>query len=236
MSTRLRTIATAAGLFLFALGLRLAYLEQAKSDPMSDVVHRIWDSLYYHRHALALAGIDPRVDPLGSVPYFLGPLYCTSWLGSTRCSPDPGLAKQAQAVLGALRVLVFGIGRALGARAGLVAGLLLACYGLAIYYAGVPAPGVAGAVPEPPVRVAVVRGERSPDWPAALAAGVVAGSATAAKTNAVLLVPAEWRCCGSRHRGFRGDAASDACRLALGAALAIAPFTLRNWWSRTSSW
>jgi 4-amino-4-deoxy-L-arabinose transferase-like glycosyltransferase len=233
MSIRLRTIATAAGLFLFALGMRLAYLEQAKSDPMSDVVHRIWDSLYYHRHALALAGIDPRVDPVGSVPYFLGPLYSYFLAGVYALFlPDPGLAKQAQAVLGALScVLVFGIGRALfGERAGLVAGLLLACYGLAIYYAGVLLPASLELLLNLLFLWLLVRGERAPDWRAALAAGVVAGLATAAKTNAVLLVPA-----GMAVLWFAPPRLPKATRLrtlaalALGAALAIAPFTLRNW-------
>jgi hypothetical protein len=228
---QLRTCAAALGLFSIALGLRLVYLEQAKSDPMAGVIHSIWDSLYYHRHALAIAGIDPARDPLGNAPYFLGPLYSYFLAGVYALFlPDPGTVKTLQAGLGAAScVLVWAIGRALfSGLAGVLGGLLFAGYGVAIYYSGILLPTNLELLLNLLFLFALVGGAPTPRrW---LVAGAFGGLATAAKTNAILLVPAALVALEIAERGLpRAARLRCAGAVALGAALAIAPFTARNW-------
>ena len=132
-----------APLAVFTLGfvVRAVYLVQSRSDPLHDFVYALADSLHYHRQALAL--LDGQL--VGESAYFLGPLYggflalCYAFAG-----PSLEVVRWLQVLLGAAScVLLLRIGsRLFGERAGILAGALLAVYGLHIYYPGVLLPPV----------------------------------------------------------------------------------------------
>jgi 4-amino-4-deoxy-L-arabinose transferase-like glycosyltransferase len=119
--------------FGVALLLRLVYLAELARSPLLDLL--IGDGEMYHAWAKGLAAgdwIGTGVfyhSPL--YPYFLGVVYLFA-------GPRPLAAKLVQCLLGAVgAVLLARAGRALaGPRAGLVAGLALACHPTAIFSDG----------------------------------------------------------------------------------------------------
>jgi len=123
-----------AGVFLLALGCRLGYVLQIRSAPFFDLL--IVDGRGYDAWASRLAGGawlgDAVFYQAPLYPYLLGALYAL--FGRSLL-----LVRLVQSVLGAAGcVLVALAGRRLfGARAGLIAGVLLALYGPALFFDGV---------------------------------------------------------------------------------------------------
>lgn len=225
-----RAWATGTLLFLVALGVRLLYLAQLRADPLRDDLYQIFDSVYYHREGAAIA----LGDWGGSAPYFLSPLY--SWLIGVvyaLAGTSTQDLRVAQAFLGAAScVLVYAIGRRVfNENAGIVAGAALALYGLQIYYTGIMLPAVFVLFLNLTFLFVMIgdrRGEMS--ILRCLTGGLLAGLAAVAKSNALLLVPAAMMAIWfTREEAPRRTRALSCAALALGAALTIAPFTLRNY-------
>ena len=179
--------------------------------------HPVLDAETYHRAALALAGGEGFPDrvfwqPPG-YPYFLALVYALA--GPSFLAP-----RLVQAVLGSLAaVLTYWLGaRLFGPRVGLAAGLGAAGYGLLIYYDGeLLTPSLAILVELVAVLLAV-RAQDAPDSRSWLGAGLFGGLAAVVNATALVLVPV--MAVFARRR---------ALWVLLGAALAIAPLTLRNW-------
>jgi 4-amino-4-deoxy-L-arabinose transferase-like glycosyltransferase len=215
--------------FAVALGARLLYVWSVWGSP--PLLQPMGDAELYHEKALAILSGDwlgDRVffqDPL--YPYFLAILYALFGEGSV-------IVLCVQAVLGAATAaFVFFIGReTFGPRRGLLAGLLFAIYGVALYYDALllkvslslflstlglwlvlRAEGRAGS-----------GGRAVGRW---LGAGFAFGLATLTRGNYLLFIPLLllWIALGSL-RGSRSSLAALAA--GLGIALAILPVTLRN--------
>ena len=205
-----------AVLFVAALALRLIHILASRQSPWFD--HPIIDALTYHQAAVSIAtghGHPDRVfwQPPG-YSYFLALLY--GIVGS----PNLLLPRIVQALFGAASsVLTAWIGaKHFGARAGLVAGYIVAFYGMLIYFDGeLLAASLTIALQLAAVALAV----RAPDaerpdrvW---LAAGLVAGLASLVTATSLVI---------------SGAIAAVARRrfwlVLVGAAVAIAPATIRN--------
>jgi len=201
--------------FLLALALRVAHVLALRGSPY--FTRPVLDAGTYHEAALALVRGDGYPDAVfwqpPGYPFFLALVYAVA---------GPGFLapRLVQAVLGALTaVLTYAIGaRAFGPRVGLVAGLAVAGYGTLIYYDGellAPALGI------PLMLVAVLFAVRAGApggrtvW---LAAGLYTGLTSLVTASALLLVPV-MAIFARRRAGW----------VVLGAALAVAPVTLRNW-------
>lgn len=126
--------ASACLLFAFALGVRLLYLWEWHDHPFFHTL--IGDGLRYHQWAQEIAAGDWMgrevffQAPL--YPYFLGTLY-------TLFGDGPGVARVAQAVLGAASCVLFWhfARRAFSPAVGALCGLGLALYAPAIFNDGV---------------------------------------------------------------------------------------------------
>jgi len=213
-----RSLPVAHGLFLFALalGLRLAHVLAMRQSPYFD--HPIVDAYTYQQAARAVAAGMGHPDKIfwqpPGYPYFLGFLYGAAG------SVDFLLPRIVQSALGAFSsVLTAWIGaRFFGRTAGLVAGLAVALYGTLIYFDGeLLAVSLTVALQLGSVALAILaRGtnRRAAFW---AGAGFLAGLASITTATSVVFVVA---------------LAIGARRLApwclLGAALAVAPVTIRN--------
>jgi len=214
--------------FALAFAVRAFYLIQSRSDPLREFVYALADSLHYHR--LALAMLDGAW--IGDAPYFLGPLY--AWflaLCYAVAGPSLEAVRWLQALLGAGScVLLLRIGaRLLGERTGILAGVILAFYGLHIYYTGVLLPTVLVVFLNLGFLLLLLRALEGASPARAVAAGAVLGLATLAKSNALLLLPvglalATWGATALPQRRRAWCAAFAAATL-----LVIAPATIHNW-------
>ena len=179
--------------------------------------HPVLDAETYNHTALALAageGFPDRVfwQPPG-YPYFLALVYALA-------GPGFLVPRLAQVVIGSLSaVLTCLIGvRLFGPRVGLAAGLGTAGYGLLIYYDGeLLAPSLAILLQLVAMLLAV-RAQGETDSRGWLAAGLFGGLAAVVNATVLVLVPV-----------MAAFARRRAPWVLLGAALAIAPLTLRNW-------
>jgi tetratricopeptide (TPR) repeat protein len=131
--TRLR-IGVAAGTFIVALLWRLAYLQRLSHSPLNESLAS--DSLIYWRWASALL----RDGPIGSHPFFLGPLYPYA-IGLVRLIVGSDITRvlTVQMVFGAaacaaLADAAYGLTR--GAVAAVVAGVIAAFYGMSVFFDG----------------------------------------------------------------------------------------------------
>lgn len=198
-----------------ALVLRVAHVLGLRSSPYFD--RPVLDAETYFRAATALAAGEGWAEPVywqpPGYPYFLAGVL---WLGG------PGLLapRLVQAILGALTAaLTCAIGaRVFGPGIGLAAGLIVAGYGLLIYYDGeLLAPSLAICLQMATLYAAVrAPGERGGrGW---LAAGLLGGLTAVTNATFLLALPvlaiAAWRRAGW---------------LLLGAAIAVSPVTLGNW-------
>jgi len=210
------------------MAIRFVYLRQARNDPLYEHLGGIGDSVYYHARAVAsLEG-----GALADLPYFLGPLYhhliaSIYWVFGA----DPELVRRFQAGLGALScVLLYRIGaRIFSEPVGVAAGLVLALYGLHVYYTVLLLPTVLVLF----LNLAVILLLVPPEGPVtprrALAVGVAVGLAALAKSNAVLLLPAAIACLVLEARCRRSSDVALACvAVMLGMGLVLTPVVAHN--------
>jgi hypothetical protein len=195
--------------------LRVLHVLGLRASPYFS--HPVLDAETYFRAASALAAGEGWAEAVywqpPGYPYFLAAIL---WLGG------PGLLtpRLVQAILGALTAaLTCAIGaRAFGRGVGLLAGLIVALYGLLIYYDGeLLAPSLAIGLQMATFYCAVrAPGERGGwGW---LAAGLLGGLTAIANATFLLVLPV-LAVAARRRAGW----------LLLGAAVAVAPVTLRNW-------
>ncbi|TMQ64906.1 MAG: tetratricopeptide repeat protein [Candidatus Eisenbacteria bacterium] len=203
-------------LFAFALALRLAHVLAMRHSPYFD--HPLVDAFTFHQDAKSIAsggGHPDRIfwQPPG-YPYFLGLIY---WAvgGVNFLAP-----RVAQAVLGALAVVLTAwIGaRQLGRSVGLAAGSTVALYGTLIYFDGeLLSVSLTVALQLGAVALALLASGAERSRLLWLAAGAVAGLASLVTATSLVFVAV---------------LAVFARRLApwclIGAMLAIAPATIRN--------
>jgi 4-amino-4-deoxy-L-arabinose transferase-like glycosyltransferase len=216
-------------LFAGAAWVRLFYLSQARANPLYPGVYGIADAIYYHTRAQEVSS----GTFVGTTPYYLGPLYHhVIAVLYALFGPDPEVVRIFQCFLGAATcVIVYWIGRrAFSDAVGLLAGCILALYGLHIYYAGIVLPTMLVTFLNLAFLLLMIPGECGYRWPRCLAGGLLAGMATLAKSNALLLVPAAlvgiWL--GSRQARSQRSALCSA-GLILGAVLALCPAVLHNY-------
>ncbi|MGE4652172.1 MAG: glycosyltransferase family 39 protein [Myxococcota bacterium] len=216
----------AAGIFVLALAIRLLHLQQIEQhDPFFGLPSV--DPRMYHEWALRISG----GDWLGDEVFYLGPLYAYA-LGLLYWVFGPSflVAKAFQCLLGAATCVgVFAVSREVfDRRAAILAGLLAAGYAMLVFYAG----SLLIVNLQVPLVLLVVwlslRGLRDPRPLRWLLTGAVLGLAALARQTALLYAPllVAWLLLGLRERlGRRLLLAALFC---LGAAVVIAPATLRN--------
>lgn len=201
--------------FLLALVVRLGHVWSMRASPY--FAHPVLDAETYYRSALALARGEGFPDPIfwqpPGYPYFLASLFALA---------GPGFLhpRLAQAVCGALTaVLTYAIGdRLFGRRVGLAAGLGVGLYGPLIFFDGeLLTPSLAIVLQTSAIYLAV-RAQTDDAARGWLGAGLFGGATALVTAPALVIVPVI-AVCARRRAGW----------VLLGAALAIAPATLRNW-------
>jgi len=203
-------------LFAVALALRLIHVLAMRQSPYFH--HPIIDALTYHEAAVSIAtghGHPDRVfwQPPG-YSYFLAILYAVA--GSRNLL----LPRIIQAVFGACTaVLTAWIGaRSFGSRVGLVAGYVVAAYGMLIYFDGeLLGASLTVFLQLGAVALALWAMELERPQQAWLGAGVIAGLASIVTATSLIVVIV-----------IAVAARRNAPAVLLGAALAIAPVTIRN--------
>lgn len=230
-------LARAALVGLLALLVRVAFVADFAPQPLFDAnLARGTDMEFLIGWARRIAGGD--LLGRGSGPFWWAPLYPYSLGGILAVLGRDNLmaAAIAQAVLGALTCsLVYLLGRRLLDEAtGLVAGLLAAAYGPAIFYVGIFLSTTLEVFLAVAILLAVTVARARPTPRRWLGAGIVAGLGCLARPNFLLGVAALGALLPVLLR--RPDARPDwplirraGVAFALGTALAIAPATARNW-------
>ncbi|MFQ5748019.1 MAG: glycosyltransferase family 39 protein [Planctomycetota bacterium] len=215
-------------LFLCAFGVRLAYLTRVESTPFRDERRMITDARYYDMRAREIAG----GDLLGDAPGFLSPVYCYALGGAYALAGESmHVGKMLQVLLGAFScVLLYWIGlKAFSGGIGLLAGFILAFYGLHIYYTGLLLPTVLVVFLNLLALFFLLPSRRPAAW-RFLLGGLVLGLAIGAKPNALLFLPflGLWILLAFRDASLRRRFLWGLLLLA-GTAASIAPVTLRNY-------
>jgi tetratricopeptide (TPR) repeat protein len=224
--------------------LRAVFVLELRSSPLSDVP--LLDELYHVQWASALAA----GDWIGNAVFFRAPLYpYTLGLGLLLFHGSLLGARLLQVTYGALTpVAVYFLGRRiLGARGGLVAGIIATLYPFLIYFTNELLIESLVVVLDAFLLVAILRADDVPSWGRWVLAGVVLGLAAITRPTVLLFAPCVflwiwWRAgrpCPLREprkgdltllRG-RTPLRAAALRFAmfvLGAGLVIGPVTLRN--------
>jgi tetratricopeptide (TPR) repeat protein len=226
-----------------ALGLRVAYLFERQAQP--DFGHPEIDAAYHDDWARTLVYGEARSDewrrsdrgqPLGDEPYLRPPGY--PWFLAAVYAlggGSPTAAVVANQALGLLSVLLaFLIARrAAGGAAGLLAASVLGLHWAGIFFEGeLHAPALLGALELAMVWALLRAGGsgsgRSPlGW--ACLAGVLLGAGALVRPNVLAFLPVVlvWLAWTRRRRGAPWRSAVGATLL--GAVLAIAPATVRNY-------
>jgi tetratricopeptide (TPR) repeat protein len=212
--------------FVLALLVRLLHVWQIHAAPVFAM--RLGDSAVYHAWAGEIAAGDWVGDgvfwyaPL--YPYFLGTVYALF-------GDDGWSIRIVQAVLGSAScvLLADATRRWFSARAGIVAGIVLALYAPAVFYDGlVHKPVLELLLLSLVLWIMSTAVDRRPSGGTALALGTAAGLLALARENTLALVPvlAAWLVLENRtaaHSRLR-----PAALFALGVVLAWAPVALRN--------
>jgi tetratricopeptide (TPR) repeat protein len=218
-------IAIGAGIFVFALALRLLYLFQIKQIPLFEILGG--DSRAYYQWAQRIAA----GDWLGEGVFFQAPLY-PYFLGVVQLFLGNSVvtARVVQMILGAGScVLLYGSGKLWFSRAvGICAGLLLAVYPAAIFFDGLIQKTVLDLFLLTLVLFLLAKAQREEGRRLA-ALGAALGLLGSTRENALVLVPVVmlWLVYQFRHAGMRICAARLGMLVA-GLALALLPVTLRN--------
>jgi len=217
-----------AGVFVVALAARLLHLWQMAGTPFFTTL--MGDAHGYDQWARRLAA----GDWIGSdvfyqaplYPYFLGAVYAVA-------GADPGAARVAQAVIGSASAALLAVAaaRLFGARAGLIAGLMLALYAPAVFLDGLLQKSALDVF-FVSVVIAALAGlltgghERRRGW---AVLGLATGALALTRENALVLVAvlAAWTWWGApaSRRGRRRALAV----FAAGVALVLAPVAARNY-------
>ncbi|MCC6847885.1 MAG: sulfatase-like hydrolase/transferase [Deltaproteobacteria bacterium] len=228
---RARTVdaRAALALALLAFGIRLAWGLAAGVTPGA----AFDDAFWYHATATTLASGGGYTNPLTGQPSAAWPPGYPLLLafGYRLAGAAPATAIAMNALFGALACLfVARLGRRLGgARTGLVAAALLACYPGHVFFAALVLSEtlftclVCGLLLAAVAWLADARGARPLRW---LAWGLGVGAAALVRAEGVVLVlvpAASLALAGERRTAVRVLAAT-----LLGALLALAPWTLRN--------
>lgn len=235
---------TAILLYAVAWVLRAAFVLELRSSPLADVP--LLDELYHVQWASALAA----GDWIGNAVFFRAPLYpYTLGLGLLLFHGSLLGARLLQVTYGALTpvAVYFLARRLLGARGGLVAGIIATLYPFLIYFTNELLIESLVVALDAFLLIAILRADEIPSWGRWVLAGAVLGLAALARPPVLLFAPCVlvwiwWRarhaCAapGSRPAGLtllRGRTPFRAAALrfamfALGAGIVIAPVTLRN--------
>lgn len=213
-------------IFLVALGLRGIYLYQVRACPFYG--HEIMDSGFYREWGEALAAGERYWEG----PYFRGPLYPYFLAGIYAVCGKSDLAPRiAQIILGAASCgLVYLIGTlAFRRRVGVLAGFMAATYGLFLYFeAELLIVTLAVFLDLLLIWLLLVTGDRRKPW-LWLVCGGVLGLSAIARPNILLLSPAVLIWLAILHRPNLRRMLGYAACLVVGAALFIAPVTIRNY-------
>jgi len=218
-----------AGLCLFALALRVAYVLALRASPYFDAP--VLDPAFHVDWARTLL----RGERFAEGPFFRAPLYVWWLAGMLGLSGgDLLLPRLAQCLLGtATTAAAYLVARrAFGRREARLAGLATATYWVLIYFDGELLIETL-AIPLDLVALWCTLGlARGAGRGRSALAGGVWGIAALARPNVVLLLPfyALWVLGAARRRGDRRPAASALAFLA-GAALPILPVTATNAWA-----
>ncbi|MFC1683771.1 ArnT family glycosyltransferase, partial [Candidatus Zixiibacteriota bacterium] len=221
-------------LFLFALGLRLAYLTQLQGSPMFDAP--IMDAKYHDEWAQSIQNDWLQSEhPFNQGPFFRAPLYgyflavLYSLFGHSYLVP-----RIVQFLIGALSVvLVYLLTKKIfGTIVGKTAALLACLYGTLIYFEGellIPALILCLNLL---MMLAVFYVHRKPGWWRWLGCGALLGLSVIARPNVLIflgvLVP--WMLVVlRRNKVSLGRSLTYVLGLLLGVALIISPVTIRNW-------
>ena len=209
-------------MFLLALLLRFVYIAGIQDSPL--FAEPAVDARTYTEQAARIAAGNWLGR--GEGPFWQPPLYPYLLAVAAWFSPDSFFhsVRFAQALWGALLcVLLFFLGGRLFNRGtGLIAGLAAAAYGPFLFFDGELLPASLAAGLDTLALALLLHFQRRPSTPGFGAAGIVAGLAVLAVPTVILFTAA---CAGwlALRRTGRHAAA-----FLLGAALAIAPVTLRN--------
>lgn len=215
-------------IFGVALALRLAHLAEIRGSALFGADRPPWDAYYYDKVAWAVASGDrwggPEAAYLTSPPYiaFLAGIYAI--FGHDVLAP-----RVAQAVVGAAVPVLLHLAsrRIFGRVAALFTGALAAAYGLFVFYDGELLKTTLGLFGVALALWLLVSARAR--LGRLFAAGAILGLAALTMGGLSLFVVAAiaWIAWISRHRGAR-QAALAALALALGAAVVLGPFQLRE--------
>lgn len=211
--------------FAVALAVRLGHLWFLRRSPFMGVL--LGDAQGYDAWARRIAD----GDWLGQGVFYQAPLY-PYFLGAIYSfSRDPFVVRVCQAIVGAGSCALLGYAAAgfLDKRAGLVAGLLLAFYGPAIFFDTVVQKSVLDLFLLCVLLALLSRIGHKPARPLHwLAVGITLGALGLTRENALVLAPAvlTWTWLRSKRDG--GSRFRDAALVVVGLSLALVPIGVRN--------
>ncbi len=237
LSPRLALLARALLIGLLALLVRVVFLLDFLPRPLFDVnLVRGTDMEFLIGWARRIAGGD--LVGWGTGPFWWAPLFPYT-LGAILALLGPDNLVGAaffQAALGAVTAALLYLlgGRLFDEGTGFTAGLLAAAYGPAIFYTGIFVSTTVEVLLAVAILLAVTTARERPTGGRWLGAGAVAGLGCLGRPNFLAAVAALWSLLPwmlrrSDGRIDRSEVRRAGLAFALGAALAIAPATLRNW-------
>ncbi|MEM7201416.1 MAG: tetratricopeptide repeat protein [Planctomycetota bacterium] len=208
---------------VLALAVRLLHLAQVQelgffTQPVSDA------GVFVERARGILAG-----DLLGPADFVLAPLYPYALSAAFAVGDEIWAPRILQCVLGAAAcALLARLGeRLFDRRVGTLAGLLLALYPPAIFFDGIVQKTSLAVTLSVGALAALLPHDTAGRWQRAGLAGVLLGALALVRQNALILAPlaVAWILTSPAARGRRAAASA---ALALGLALPLAPWALRN--------
>ncbi len=212
------------GVFIAALALRLCYFFGKSGNPYLQVI--LGDALYFDKWALSIANGDTIVPGV----FYMSPLYpYLVALIYKIAGHAPDVVKFLQHILGAGNcVLLAMIGqRVFGKRIGLLAGVMMAGYGLIIFYEGFLLKPTLGIflIYTSILLLLEAQNRAEPKW--IYPAGIALGLSALVRGNVYLLMPplALWVACvfTAKKRWLA------AALLVVGVCSVIFPVTIRNY-------
>jgi tetratricopeptide (TPR) repeat protein len=216
-------------LFLFALGLRLVYLNQLHGAPWFDAP--MGDEIFHDKWALAIS----EGQLLFQGPFFRAPLYGYFLGGIYALFGHSYLAARVvQFLLGSLSVvLVYFLGkRTFDPTVGKVAAVLASVYGVFIFFEGELLIPALVLFLDLILILAVLSAQERPGWWRWLGCGALMGLSAIARPNVLIFlgVLLPWMVVQLRRRGLGlGRIFAQVAGVLLGVALLILPVTVHNY-------
>ena len=209
-----------------AFVIRLIYSWETSDVPFLRTL--VGDAAGYYEWAKRLVG----GDSVGSEPFYQAPLYPYVLGGIIALlGDDVGAIRLAQAIWGTLAVglMTLAATRLFGKRAGLLAGIMLALYGPAIFFDGIIQKASLACFLVCGLLAAVSYGATTRRWFLPVVVGGAVGLVALTRENALLwaIVLAGWAWAGEGRGLWRRLARL--CGFVLGLALILGPVGLRNW-------